>query len=128
MGCHPNFDPYGLSLENFDTIGQYRTTDAQGRPIDASVKLPDSAGGAMVNGAADLAQALASGTAFSNCIAKNMLNYALADVSSGEVTADSCAASAVTDAFSKTDGSFTSLMREVALSKTLAVRLAGGAQ
>ena len=33
--CHAAFDSLGLSLENFDTIGRYRTTD-NGIPIDTS--------------------------------------------------------------------------------------------
>ena len=34
-GCHNTLDPLGLSLENFDAIGRYRTVD-EGQPIDAS--------------------------------------------------------------------------------------------
>jgi hypothetical protein len=33
--CHVSFDPLGLALENFDAIGQWRTTDG-GAAIDAS--------------------------------------------------------------------------------------------
>jgi hypothetical protein len=33
--CHTGFDPLGLALENFDAIGQWRTSDG-GEPIDAS--------------------------------------------------------------------------------------------
>jgi hypothetical protein len=28
--CHPNFDVYGLALENFDTIARYREVDDKG--------------------------------------------------------------------------------------------------
>jgi hypothetical protein len=38
--CHARMDPLGLSLENFDAIGQWRTTDA-GAPINASGVLLD---------------------------------------------------------------------------------------
>ena len=38
--CHKSMDPLGLSLENFDAIGQWRTTDS-GRAIDASGVLLD---------------------------------------------------------------------------------------
>jgi len=34
-GCHKIMDPVGLALENFDTIGGFRTTE-NGAPIDAS--------------------------------------------------------------------------------------------
>ncbi len=38
--CHTSFDPYGLALENYNAIGQWRTADEMNRPIDASVTLP----------------------------------------------------------------------------------------
>ena len=52
--CHARMDPLGFSLENFDGIGQWRTTDA-GKPIDASGVLPD---GTKVSGPAELRRAL----------------------------------------------------------------------
>jgi hypothetical protein len=125
--CHPSFDPYGLALENYNAIGQWRTADEMGRPIDASVTLPPSAGGATVPNGVAMAAALANGGAFATCIAKNMLRYALAETST-TIGNNSCATRAVTDKLAASDGSFTSLVREVALSRTLAARAAGGAQ
>jgi hypothetical protein len=52
--CHARMDPLGFSLENFDGVGQWRTTDA-GKPIDASGVLLD---GTKVQGAAALRHAL----------------------------------------------------------------------
>ena len=41
-GCHGVIDPYGLALENFSAIGQWRTHDAEAdAPIDASTQLPN---------------------------------------------------------------------------------------
>jgi hypothetical protein len=74
-----------------------------------------------------MAAALANGGAFATCIAKNMLRYALAETST-TIGNNSCATRAVTDKLAASDGSFTSLVREVALSRTLAARAAGGAQ
>jgi hypothetical protein len=34
--CHATLDPIGLGLENFDAIGQYRTTYADGEVVDPS--------------------------------------------------------------------------------------------
>ncbi len=48
--CHARMDPLGLSLENFDAIGRWRTTDA-GHPIDASGVLLD---GTKVDGPREL--------------------------------------------------------------------------
>jgi hypothetical protein len=53
-GCHARMDPLGFSLENFDAIGQWRTTDT-GMPIDASGVLLD---GSRVDGPAALRAAL----------------------------------------------------------------------
>jgi Protein of unknown function (DUF1585)/Protein of unknown function (DUF1588) len=38
--CHGRMDPIGFALENYDAVGQWRTSDA-GERIDASGKLPD---------------------------------------------------------------------------------------
>ena len=48
--CHAPFDPLGLALENFDGLGQWRTTDG-GTPIDASGAFVD---GTRFNGPAEL--------------------------------------------------------------------------
>jgi hypothetical protein len=39
--CHAIMDPIGLSLENFDAVGQARTLGESSEPIDASGSLPD---------------------------------------------------------------------------------------
>lgn len=126
--CHPNFDPYGLALENYDTLGQYRTSDEQGRPIDAQVTLPPKLGCASANGAVELAGKLTAGNAFATCLAKNVLGFALAENTVGAGT-NACATRAVVDRFTAAgEGTFTSLVREIAVSQTLAVRNPGGAQ
>jgi hypothetical protein len=58
--CHRIMDPIGLSMENFDAIGAYRTRDGDqvakmGTPIDASGQLLD---GTKVDGVITLRQAL----------------------------------------------------------------------
>ena len=54
--CHGIMDPLGLSLENFDAVGQWRDKDPRpARLIDASGKLAD---GTAVNGPDDLRKAL----------------------------------------------------------------------
>ena len=72
--CHARMDPMGLSLENFDAIGQWRTTDA-GSAIDASGVLLD---GTKVNGPGDLRQALIAKKAqFAAAVTEKLLTYAL---------------------------------------------------
>jgi cytochrome c5 len=72
--CHARMDPLGLSLENFDAIGQWRTTDA-GAPINASGVLLD---GTKVDGPAALRRALvAQKEQFVRTVADKMLTYAI---------------------------------------------------
>jgi hypothetical protein len=72
--CHARMDPLGFSLENFDAIGQWRTTDA-GAVIDASGVLLD---GTKVNGPAALRQALmAQKEQFVRTVTAKLVTYAL---------------------------------------------------
>src|SRR5579863_6425545 len=72
--CHVRMDPLGLSLENFDAIGQWRAQDA-GHAIDASGVLLD---GTKVNGPRELRQALmAQKTQFATAVTEKLLTYAL---------------------------------------------------
>jgi hypothetical protein len=72
--CHAAMDPVGFALENFDAIGEWRTTDA-GVAIDASGALPD---GTKLNGPADLRRALLDrGDQFVAVVTDKLLTYAL---------------------------------------------------
>jgi len=72
--CHARMDPLGLSLENFDAIGQWRVSDA-GHAIDASGVLLD---GTNVNGPRELRQALtAQKMQFVKTVTDKLLTYAL---------------------------------------------------
>jgi mono/diheme cytochrome c family protein len=53
-GCHKLMDPVGFSLENYDAVGRWRTTE-EGRPVDATGGLPD---GSQFEGVAGLEAAL----------------------------------------------------------------------
>jgi hypothetical protein len=67
-------DPLGLSLENFDAIGQWRTTDA-GAPINASGVLLD---GTKVDGPAALRRALVvQKEQFVRTVTGKLLTYAV---------------------------------------------------
>jgi len=72
--CHKVMDPIGLSLENFDVVGSWRTEDA-GSPIDASGQLVD---GSRVDGIVTLRKALlAHPDVFVRTMTEKMLIYAL---------------------------------------------------
>jgi hypothetical protein len=48
--CHSRFDSYGLAFEGYGPIGERRTTDLAGRPIDAQVEFPGGGKGTGVEG------------------------------------------------------------------------------
>jgi hypothetical protein len=66
-------DPIGLTLENFDQTGKWRTLDGA-IPVDASGQLID---GTRLNGPASLREALlARSDVFVTVVAEKMLTYA----------------------------------------------------
>jgi hypothetical protein len=72
--CHKIMDPIGFSLENFDAIGMWRTTDS-GVPITASGELVD---GTKMDGPAGLRQALLHySPEFVRTVTEKLLTYAL---------------------------------------------------
>jgi mono/diheme cytochrome c family protein len=72
--CHKVMDPIGFALENFDTVGAWRTEDA-GVPIDASGQLAD---GTKIDGVVTLRQAmLQHPEVFVRTMTEKMMIYAL---------------------------------------------------
>jgi hypothetical protein len=76
FACHGIMDPLGLALENFNTVGQFRTHDPDTlTPIDSAGELPD---GRPITGPDDLRQALvAQPDRFVQTFTENLLTYAL---------------------------------------------------
>ena len=74
--CHGIMDPLGFALENFDTIGTYRTMDRFTRTnIDTSGKLVD---GTAISGPADLRNALLRHPEqFVQTLTEKLMTYAL---------------------------------------------------
>ena len=72
-GCHMITDPIGLSLERFDGIGAFRTTE-NGARIDYS----GSVDGVDFMGANGLGKAMAENVATTQCVAGRALEYATA--------------------------------------------------
>jgi hypothetical protein len=72
--CHKLMDPIGLSLENFDAVGRWRTREVNG-PIDASGQLSD---GTTIDGVVTLRQALLRDPdVFVTTLTEKLLTYAL---------------------------------------------------
>jgi len=74
-GCHKVIDPPGFALENFNSIGQWRTAMPNGATIDAKGMLAD---GTQIGGPAELRQAiLKRPEAFATIVTERMMTYAL---------------------------------------------------
>jgi hypothetical protein len=74
-GCHQLMDPAGLSMENFDAIGRWRTRSEAGTMVDASGGLPD---GSTFTGMAGLRAALLDRPElFVTTVTEKLLTYAL---------------------------------------------------
>jgi hypothetical protein len=77
FACHGVMDPLGLALENFNAVGQFRTSDPDTlTPIDTAGQLPD---GTAIAGPADLRRALVGRPdhQFVQAFTENLLTYAL---------------------------------------------------
>jgi hypothetical protein len=72
--CHAMMDPLGLSLENFDAIGRWRTLGESATPIDASGVAPD---GLRFEGADGLRATLLRSDRFVATLTEKMMTYAL---------------------------------------------------
>jgi hypothetical protein len=74
-GCHKNIDPPGFALENFNSVGQWRSVMPNGAKLDANGVLAD---GTKINGPIELRQAILSRPeAFATVITERMMIYAL---------------------------------------------------
>ena len=128
--CHGQFDPYGLALDNYDDFGRYRTIDELGRPIDAHATLPAAIGGDAVANGVELAQKLATSPAFTNCMARTMLQYALVDSAAAvEIPLPpqqaGCATADVVQRYQRAGGkTFTDLVRATAAAPAFVLRRA----
>ncbi|HSU42081.1 MAG TPA: DUF1592 domain-containing protein [Polyangiaceae bacterium] len=109
QGCHSLMDPIGFAFENFDALGQYRTTD-NGETIDASgvINTPNdpSLEGNFV-GVRGLAEKLVSSSQVSDCMATQWFRY-----SSGRLEAepDSCSLAQLRGKFSSSGGDLVELV------------------
>jgi hypothetical protein len=74
--CHMVMDPLGFALENFDTVGQFRTRDADtGGAVDTAGVLPD---GTKISGPDDLRDALVARSGqFVQALTEQLMTYAL---------------------------------------------------
>jgi len=75
-GCHSAMDPIGFGFENYDGLGQYRTTD-QMLPVDASGKIELDARAQTFSDSIALSHLLSDSPEVQSCFATQWLRYAL---------------------------------------------------
>ena len=74
FGCHQLMDPVGFSLENYDAVGRWRTSD-DGMAVDSDGGLPD---GSKFDGVAGLQKALLNRPElFAGTLTEKLMTYAL---------------------------------------------------
>ena len=110
VGCHRLIDSIGVSFENYDAAGQWRTEE-EGMPIDASGSVADSSIPAFGN-AVELMARIAASKEGQGCLAKQLFRFALGRSEKGS-DAD---LERLTGVVGETGGSYESLL--VALTQT----------
>ena len=107
-GCHDRMDPLGFALEDYDPVGQHRTTD-NGLPVDATATVD----GVPVDGAAELGAALAESPKVAECVARRLYRFATGHL---EIETEERQIRALGESFAAGGHSFRGLILDVALS------------
>jgi hypothetical protein len=79
--CHVFTDPLGFAFENYDPIGQFRTTEA-GQPVDATGEIE---GAGAFDGAAELMALVTADERVPGCLVRNVYMQGLGFVPGPEV-------------------------------------------
>jgi hypothetical protein len=110
-GCHMLMDPIGLSFENYDGIGTYRTMDGNSA-VDASGAI--LGGGddlsASYQNAVEMTKLLGTARAVQDCVATQWFRFALGRT---ESTADGCSVQSIQSGFAASSASVPTLLREI---------------
>jgi len=112
-GCHTQIDPIGLSFENYDGIGAWRTEEG-GETIDASGIVYDAGADLEVPfvGGVELGQRLAQSRTVRDCVSNQWFRYSLGRM---EAADDGCALRAIHESFAVT-GNVRELITGIVLS------------
>ena len=127
MGCHHNIiNPVGFAFENYDAVGQYRTTE-NGVTIDASGALVGTAaanaGNASFTDAIMASRLIAQSPEARSCYAKTWVRYAFGRQ---ETAGDSCSVAALATNLANDDYKITDLMVDMTRTKSFMFRAPGG--
>jgi hypothetical protein len=74
--CHARFDTFGLAFENYGPVGELRTTDLAGRPIETDAALPGGFQASGVKGMQDYVRQHRQ-DGYIDTVSRKLLSYAL---------------------------------------------------
>ena len=76
--CHELFDPIGFAFETYDAVGRWRTTEGDGKPIDAKIELTRAGKlDGTVSGAVELSRRLGASEEARDCLTRQWMRFAL---------------------------------------------------
>ncbi|MEO8979134.1 MAG: DUF1592 domain-containing protein [Polyangiaceae bacterium] len=122
--CHTMMDPYSRVLQHFGPIGNYRTVDEAGRPIDTTVTFspPSPLAPQVIADPKALASGLVASGKVNDCAVQKMSSYLIGSMIE---TFDTCEVDAVRKQFAQTDGSLASLFKTVVVADFVRARAGG---
>ena len=116
--CHRVMDPIGFGFEHYDGIGRFRTTD-QNLPVDSSGSIPLDGQTHTFADAVALGNILAASPQVQECLARQVMRYALNRWDTAE---DAHSIGSARDAFQAGGLDIRTLMANVAMTRTFRYR------
>lgn len=114
-GCHSIINPFGFTLEHYDAIGRWQTTEVlSGGSVDSAADIAFGGVQGTVADGVELSAALANNENVRECLARYWFEQAIGG-ELGEL--DECEVQRVADTFTQT-GDMRELLREIVLSNT----------
>jgi hypothetical protein len=117
-GCHDRIDSVGFALENYDSIGRYRTMDGT-LPVDAKTTLTGTDVDGALEGGVTLATKLASSKQVQRCVTTEWFRFAFGR---GETRDDYCAISGLDETFATANQDIQELLVAIAASDAFVYR------
>ena len=117
-GCHSIMDPLGFAFENYDGLGQYRTTD-NGQPVDATGQVTLDGSSKSFKNAIELSALLANSNDVRSCFVTQWAKFAFSRASE---PADAASLNDAFAAFSKASFTVRDLLVSIAKSRSFNYR------
>ena len=118
QSCHSAMDPFGFAFENYDGVGQYRTTD-NGAPVNSIATVTLDGAMQMVQNGVQLASLLSTSTEARQCFATQWVRYA---VGRPDTADDAASIGAAYSTFETANFNVRNLLVGVATSRTFRFR------